>query len=127
MDKSNQKVFALKYRPKNFKELIGQDIMVQTIVNSIKSNNTQISNIIYEYNITVPQDITISYEGLYNITKILYPFILINEQPFNKDDKIEYYDIERKNWIKGTILKYSNTNTYNIALYDTRFEAVIDT
>ena len=39
MDKSNQKVFALKYRPKNFKELIGQDIMVQTIVNSIKSNN----------------------------------------------------------------------------------------
>ena len=28
----------LKYRPKNFKELIGQDIMVQTIINSIKLN-----------------------------------------------------------------------------------------
>ena len=32
------KILALKYRPKNFKELIGQDIMVQTIINSIKSN-----------------------------------------------------------------------------------------
>ena len=38
MKKNIHKVFALKYRPKNFKELIGQDIMVQTIINSIKSN-----------------------------------------------------------------------------------------
>ena len=37
MENINQKVFALKYRPKNFKELIGQEIMVQTILNSIKS------------------------------------------------------------------------------------------
>ena len=32
------KVLALKYRPKNFSELIGQDIMVETITNSIKLN-----------------------------------------------------------------------------------------
>ena len=32
------KILALKYRPKNFKELIGQDIMVETITNSIKLN-----------------------------------------------------------------------------------------
>ena len=32
------KVLALKYRPKNFDELIGQDVMVQTIINSIKIN-----------------------------------------------------------------------------------------
>ena len=31
-------VLALKYRPKNFKELIGQEIMVETIINSIKLN-----------------------------------------------------------------------------------------
>jgi DNA polymerase-3 subunit gamma/tau len=36
MDKNIHKVLALKYRPKNFKELIGQDIMVETITNSIK-------------------------------------------------------------------------------------------
>jgi len=36
--KSIDKILALKYRPKNFKELIGQDIMVQTIINSIKLN-----------------------------------------------------------------------------------------
>ena len=30
------KILATKYRPKNFNELIGQDIMVQTITNSIK-------------------------------------------------------------------------------------------
>ena len=36
MKSDNHKVLALKYRPKNFKELIGQDIMVQTITNSIK-------------------------------------------------------------------------------------------
>ena len=39
MEKKDHKIFALKYRPKNFKELIGQDVMVQTITNSIKINN----------------------------------------------------------------------------------------
>jgi len=38
MEKNTHKVLALKYRPKNFKELIGQDIMVKTITNSIKLN-----------------------------------------------------------------------------------------
>ena len=38
MEKNIHKVLALKYRPKNFKELIGQDIMVETITNSIKLN-----------------------------------------------------------------------------------------
>jgi len=38
MSKDIQKVLALKYRPKNFKELIGQNIMVETITNSIKLN-----------------------------------------------------------------------------------------
>jgi len=37
MEKTNR-ILALKYRPKNFKELIGQDIMVKTITNSIKLN-----------------------------------------------------------------------------------------
>ena len=36
MNKNNHKVLALKYRPNNFDELIGQDIMVQTVTNSIK-------------------------------------------------------------------------------------------
>ena len=38
MENNKHKVLALKYRPKNFKELIGQDIMVETITNSIKLN-----------------------------------------------------------------------------------------
>ena len=38
MEKNTHKVLALKYRTKNFKELIGQDIMVETITNSIKLN-----------------------------------------------------------------------------------------
>ena len=38
MENKTHKVLALKYRPKNFKELIGQDIMVQTITNSINLN-----------------------------------------------------------------------------------------
>ena len=38
MESSLHKVLALKYRPKTFKELIGQDVMVETITNSIKSN-----------------------------------------------------------------------------------------
>ena len=36
MENINHKILALKYRPNNFQELIGQDIMVQTIINSIK-------------------------------------------------------------------------------------------
>ena len=36
MKNEDHKILALKYRPKNFNDLIGQDIMVQTITNSIK-------------------------------------------------------------------------------------------
>ena len=38
MKNNKEKILALKYRPKNFQELIGQDVMVQTITNSIKLN-----------------------------------------------------------------------------------------
>ena len=34
----NSKVLALKYRPQKFEDLIGQDIVAETITNSIKSN-----------------------------------------------------------------------------------------
>jgi DNA polymerase III, gamma/tau subunits len=36
--KKKSKVLALKYRPENFKEIIGQEVVVQTIYNSIKTN-----------------------------------------------------------------------------------------
>ena len=35
---NNSKVLALKYRPQNFDDLIGQDVVVETIINSIKAN-----------------------------------------------------------------------------------------
>ena len=34
----NSKVLALKYRPANFQELIGQEVIAETITNSIKAN-----------------------------------------------------------------------------------------
>ena len=34
------KILALKYRPQEFKDLIGQEVMAQTIVNAIKLNKT---------------------------------------------------------------------------------------
>ena len=34
------KILALKYRPQEFKDLIGQDVMAQTITNAIKLNKT---------------------------------------------------------------------------------------
>ena len=34
----NSKVLALKYRPQTFDQLIGQDVVAETIINSIKSN-----------------------------------------------------------------------------------------
>jgi DNA polymerase III subunit gamma/tau len=34
----NSKVLALKYRPSNFDDLIGQDVVAETILNSIKAN-----------------------------------------------------------------------------------------
>ena len=39
MSKSS-KVLALKYRPQNFDDLIGQEVVTETIVNSIKANKT---------------------------------------------------------------------------------------
>ena len=35
---NNSKVLALKYRPQNFDDLIGQEIVTETIKNSIKAN-----------------------------------------------------------------------------------------
>ena len=34
----NSKVLALKYRPQTFDDLIGQEIVAETIINSIKAN-----------------------------------------------------------------------------------------
>ena len=36
----NSKILALKYRPQDFKDLIGQEVMAQTITNSIKLGKT---------------------------------------------------------------------------------------
>ena len=36
----NSKVLALKYRPKTFKDLIGQEIVAETIYNSIKHDRS---------------------------------------------------------------------------------------
>ena len=38
MMKKNSKVLALKYRPQSFEDLIGQDVVGETILNSIKLN-----------------------------------------------------------------------------------------
>ena len=35
---NNEKVLALKYRPQTFEDLIGQNFIAETIVNSIKNN-----------------------------------------------------------------------------------------
>ena len=37
---TNNKILALKYRPQEFEDLIGQDVMTQTITNSIKLGKT---------------------------------------------------------------------------------------
>ncbi len=37
---TKDKILALKYRPQEFKDLIGQDVMTQTITNAIKLNKT---------------------------------------------------------------------------------------
>ena len=34
------KILALKYSPQEFKDLIGQDVIAQTITNAIKLNKT---------------------------------------------------------------------------------------
>jgi len=34
----NSKVLALKYRPRTFDDLLGQEVVSETIINSIKSN-----------------------------------------------------------------------------------------
>ena len=35
---NNSKVLALKYRPQNFDDLIGQEVVAETIINSIKAD-----------------------------------------------------------------------------------------
>ena len=37
---NNSKILALKYRPQEFKDLIGQEVMAQTITNAIQLGKT---------------------------------------------------------------------------------------
>ena len=37
---NNSKVLALKYRPQSFDDLIGQEIISETIINSIQSKQS---------------------------------------------------------------------------------------
>ena len=37
---TNKKVLALKYRPQTFKDLIGQEVVAETISNSIKAKKS---------------------------------------------------------------------------------------
>ena len=45
----NLKVLSLKYRPQNFADLIGQDIVAETIINSIKYNKVPKCIFVYRY------------------------------------------------------------------------------
>ncbi len=40
LDENKLKILALKYRPKKFKDLIGQEVIAETILNAIKINKT---------------------------------------------------------------------------------------
>ena len=40
MNKNKSKILALKYRPRTFKELIGQEVIAETISNAIKLKKT---------------------------------------------------------------------------------------
>ena len=59
-----------------------------------------------------------SYDGLYQLTKFLSPYLVINEKPYNTDDNIQYYSRDDGKWFKGKILKYSSTNSYDIKIDD---------
>ena len=37
---TKNKILALKYRPQEFEDLIGQEVMAQTVTNAIKLNKT---------------------------------------------------------------------------------------
>ena len=43
----NSKVLALKYRPQTFNDLIGQDVVAETISNSIKANKVPNACLLY--------------------------------------------------------------------------------
>ena len=53
----NKKVLALKYRPQKFDDLIGQDVVTETIKNSIKSK--------------VKHDKDITLKGLIKISELI--------------------------------------------------------
>ena len=44
----SNEILALKYRPKFFREVVGQDKVVKTIQNSIKLNNLDEKNKLYK-------------------------------------------------------------------------------
>ena len=77
-------------------------------------NESRLLNFIYKYNVSLPNDVYLNYDDLYKISTLLYPLVIINQTPFNKDDKIEFFLSDTQKWVEGTIKNYSLNNTYDI-------------
>lgn len=94
------------------------NIDYSNIVNYGNNKKSYLKNFIYKYTIKLPKDYPITYNELYNVSRLLYPFVIVNDRPFVKNDEIEFYDESTDQWINGKILTYDIDGNYSINLYD---------
>ncbi len=79
-------------------------------------NNSSFNNIIYKYEMFLPQDIPVSYSELSNIAKFCSPFVILNDKPLLKDELVDYFDNTEKEWVSCKIVDFNLDGLYTIKL-----------
>ena len=96
-----------------------QSISVIPYVNyKNKDIANNISNLIYKYDIHLNKSFKLDYATLEQVSYILHPFVVIKDELFSISTPIEYFDTDKKIWIKGLIKKINVDFTYDVQLHD---------
>ena len=73
---------------------------------------------IYKYDVHLNKTFKLDYATLEQVSYILHPFVVIKDELFSISTPIEYFDTDKKIWIKGLIKKINVDFTYDVQLHD---------
>lgn len=96
---------------------------------NFKVGNNHITNLIYKYNFEINSTLKLDYESFEKAAKILYPFIIVDEDLFQPDTRVEYFYKDTPDsegiWVKSIITEINIDFTYNLRFTNLQKKTVI--
>ena len=96
---------------------------------NFKVSNNHITNLIYKYSLEINSGLKLDYESFDKAAKLLYPFIIVDEELFQPDTSVEYFYKDTPEsegiWVKSIITKINIDFTYNLTFINLQKKTVI--